>query len=367
MSTTEVSEARSRHRLHTLRVCDVERLTDDSIAITFDVPTELRDVFAFAPGQHVALVRPGGDDVRRSYSVCSPAGGRLRVGIKRLPEGIFSTYAHENLGPGDELQVFPPSGRFTTSFDPLRSRHYAAIAAGSGIAPVLSLISSALAIEPQSRCTLIYGNRTTSSIMFLEELEDLKDRYRDRLHLIHVLSREPQEVELAAGRIDGPKLRRMLETLVPPTSVDEWFLCGPLRMVEEARSTLVAAGVPSGAVHRELFHTDDVPPPEVDWPTPGNGATEGAAVEIVLDGRRTVLHVPHDGPSILDAALRERPDAPFACKGGVCGTCRCRLREGEVRMDHVYALEEDELAAGLVLACQSHPVTQSVVLDFDAA
>jgi ring-1,2-phenylacetyl-CoA epoxidase subunit PaaE len=355
----------TRHKLHALRVSDIERLTDDSLAITFDVPDELREVFSFSPGQHIALVRPGGDDVRRSYSICSPAEGPLRVGVKRLPDGAFSTYAHDQLKPGDTLEVFPPSGRFTTAFDPARARHYVAIAAGSGITPVLSLISSALAIEPDSRCTVIYGNRTTSSIMFLEELEDLKDRYRERLHLIHVLSRESQEVELAAGRIDGPKLRRILETLVPPDSVDEWFLCGPLGMVLDARETLIDAGVRATTIHRELFHTDDAPPPAIEWPADA-APTDGAAVEVVLDGRRTQLRVPENGPSILDAVLRERPDAPFACKGGVCGTCRCRLVEGRVWMDHAYALEDDELAAGLVLACQSHPVTDTVVLDFDA-
>jgi ring-1,2-phenylacetyl-CoA epoxidase subunit PaaE len=361
------TEARSRHTLHPLRVDDVERLTEDSIAITFEVPSELRDVFSFAPGQHIALVRPGGDEMRRSYSICSPSGGPLRVAVKRLPSGAFSTWAHEDLRPGDVLQVFPPSGRFTTSFDPRRSRHYGAIAAGSGITPVLSLLASALAIEPESGCTLILGNRTTSSIMFLEQLEDLKNRYRERLHLIHVLSREPQEIELAAGRIDGPKLARIFRALVPPDAVDEWFLCGPLGMVRQAREALMAAGVPAAAIHRELFHTDDSPPPAVASTAGGNGAGDGAAVEVVLDGRRTALRVPHHGPSILDAVLRERHDAPFACKGGICGTCRCRLREGQVRMDHTYALEEDELAAGLVLACQSHPVTESVVLDFDAA
>jgi ring-1,2-phenylacetyl-CoA epoxidase subunit PaaE len=366
MSAATASERRSRYALHTLRVSDIEHLTDDSIVITFDVPDELREVFAFAPGQHVALVRPGGDDVRRSYSICAPAGGALRVGVKLLPHGVFSSYAHEQLKPGDELQVFPPSGRFTTALDPQRVRHYAAIAAGSGITPVLSLLASALAIEPGSRCTLIYGNRTTSSVMFLEELEDLKDRYRDRLHLIYVFSREPQEVELAAGRINGPKLRQILDLLLSPDSVDEWFLCGPFGMVQEARETLTALGVPAAAIHRELFHTDDVPPPEVAWPAAGDGESEGAAVEILLGGRRTALRVPRDGPSMLDAILRERADAPFACKGGVCGTCRCRLLEGEVRMDHAYALEEDELAADLILACQSHPVSDTVVLDFDA-
>jgi ring-1,2-phenylacetyl-CoA epoxidase subunit PaaE len=356
----------SRHTLHSLRVSEVERLTDDSVAIEFDVPEDLQDVFAFSPGQHVALVRPGSEDVRRSYSICSALGGPLRVAVKRLPDGVFSSYAHEQLQPGDTLQVFPPSGRFTAAFGPARAAHYVAIAAGSGITPVLSLLASALAVEPDSRCTLIYGNRTTSSIMFLEELEDLKDRHCDRFQLIHVLSREPQDVELAGGRVDRARLNRILEALIPPDSVDEWFLCGPFAMVQQASETLAAAGVPVARLHRELFHAEHEPPSEEPGPPVDDDRTGGAAVEVVLDGRRTSLRVPHQGPSILDVVLRERPDAPFACKGGVCGTCRCRVVEGEVRMDHSYALEADEIAAGLVLACQSHPETGSVVLDFDA-
>jgi ring-1,2-phenylacetyl-CoA epoxidase subunit PaaE len=229
---------------------------------------------------------------------------------------------------------------------------------------VLSIIGSVLAVEPESRCTLIYGNRTTSSIMFLEELEDLKDRHRDRLQLMHVLSREPQQVELLEGRLDEAKLARLIETLVPVDTVDEWFLCGPFGMVQAARATLRERGAPSSAVHRELFHADDAPPPSAA--VGDEEVREGAAVTVVLDGRRSTVNVPAGGPPILEAALAVRPDAPYACKGGVCGTCRCRVVEGEVRMDHTYALEDEEIASGLVLACQSHPVTETVVLDFDA-
>ncbi len=358
-----VAQVGARHSLHTLRVGGVERLTDDSVAITFDVPEELRAAFGFNPGQHVAIVRPAADELRRSYSICSPVGGPLRVAVKVLPGGKFSSYALTDLTPGDTLDVLPPVGRFSTALDPTRARHYAAIAAGSGITPVISILSSALAIEPESRFTLIYGNRTVASIMFLEELEDLKDRYRERLQLVHVLSREAPEADLLAGRIDRAKLSRMFEVLLPPGTVDEWFLCGPLKMIDEARVALIEAGVSAGAIHRELFHAEDLAPAAV------NDAAErpdaGAAVEVILDGRRSTLTVPHDGVSILEATLRVRPDAPFACKGGVCGTCRCRLLEGQVRMDHAYALEDDELADGLVLACQSHPVSDTVVLDFD--
>jgi ring-1,2-phenylacetyl-CoA epoxidase subunit PaaE len=355
----------ARHALHALRVAAIEPLTDDCVAIAFEVPNELRPAFEFKPGQHVAIVRPGGpDQLRRSYSICSPAGGALRVAVKVLPSGKFSSYALKELQPGDRLDVLPPVGRFTTALDPARARHYAAIAAGSGITPVISILASALAIEPDSRFTLIYGNRMVASIMFLEELQDLKDRYAERFQLIHVLSREAPDVDLLSGRIDRAKLTRILELLLPPESVDEWFLCGPLKMIEDARATLIDSGVAAGAIHRELFHAEDMAPAAAL--ETAERADGGAAVEVILDGRRSTLTVPRDGISILEATLRVRPDAPFACKGGVCGTCRCRLIDGQVRMDHAYALEDDELEDGLVLACQSHPVTDTVVLDFDA-
>lgn len=362
-----LAHAPSRHALHRLRVSDVEHLTEDSVAITFDVPDDLGDVFSFGPGQHVAIVRSaGGDEIRRSYSICSAAGGPLRVAVKRLPDGRFSTYAMNELRPGDVLDVLPPAGRFTTKLDPDKANHYAAIAAGSGITPIISILQSVLEGEPQSRFSLIYGNRTARSIMFLDELEDLKNQYPTRFLRFHVLSQEPQDSELAEGRIDARKLERFLDGVIPEDTVDGWFLCGPLGMLEEARALLRERGVPSGTIHRELFHADSTAP--VASPPRADGAqADGAAVTIDLDGRRTELKVSPDGPSILEAALAVRPDAPYACKGGVCGTCRCRLVEGEVRMDHAYALEDDEIADGVRLACQSHPVSDHIVLDFDAA
>jgi ring-1,2-phenylacetyl-CoA epoxidase subunit PaaE len=358
--------AAARHQLHALRVAALDPLTDDAVALTFDVPEELEEVFRFTPGQHLALVRRDqGDEIRRNYSVCSPVGGSLRVAVKRLPQGVFSGYVHEDLHLGDELDVLPPAGHFTVTLDATRSRNCAAIAAGSGITPVLSIVASVLAVEPHSTFTLIYGNRTTGSIMFIEELEDLKDRYPQRFQMIHVLSREPQPVALAEGRVDGRKLEQLLDTLVPPAGIDEWFVCGPFSMVETVRATLRARGVPGASIRAELFHASDpvaVGPTEPEDPA----ALEGApAVTLVLHGRRTELRVPREGRSILDAALAVRPDAPYACKGGVCGTCRCRLLEGEVRMDHAYALEEDEIGAGVRLACQSHPVSDTVMVDFD--
>ncbi|MGH9063937.1 MAG: FAD-binding oxidoreductase, partial [Acidimicrobiales bacterium] len=246
---------------HRLAVSEVRRLTDDAVAITFEVPDELAAAYRFTQGQHVALLCPvAGDEVRRNYSICeSAASGVLRVAVKRLPGGVFSGYAHGRLQPGDVLDVMTPVGRFFTPLDPASRKRYAAIAAGSGITPVLSIVATTLEVEPASQVTLVYQNRTTGSIMFLEELEDLKNRYPARLELIHVLSREPQDLELFHGRLDRGRLTDLLDRLIPPEDVDEWFLCGPASMIEEARSTLLARGVPAARVHRELFHSEPGP------------------------------------------------------------------------------------------------------------
>jgi ring-1,2-phenylacetyl-CoA epoxidase subunit PaaE len=369
MDATAAASAASapRHAVfHRLRVADVERITEDAVAITFAVPDELRDAYAYQPGQHLTLrCELAGDDVRRNYSICSPAtSGMLRIGVKRLPGGAFSTYAFERLRPGDTLDVMTPSGRFTVPLAPGQAKHYCAIAAGSGITPILSILATALEIQPRSRVTLIYGNRTSRSVMFLEELEDLKDRYLDRFQLLHILSREHREAELLNGRIDDAKLKVLLDSLIPPETVDEWFLCGPAEMIDTARAALLERGVDVSRIHRELFHTGPVAPRR---PTEAAEAGAGLAeVSILLDGRTATFPLAPSAESILDAALAVRPDAPYACKNGMCGTCRARVVEGEVAMDHNYALEDDELAGGFVLACQAHPRSDRVVLDFDA-
>jgi ring-1,2-phenylacetyl-CoA epoxidase subunit PaaE len=352
--------------LHTLRVAAVEPVTDDSVAITFHLPEELRDAFDYAPGQHLVLVRrpEGAEELRRTYSICAPAGsGVLRVAVKRLPGGAFSTWANGELRPGDELEVMTPGGRFTVALDPAQCKRYTAIAAGSGITPVLSLVSSILAVEPSSEVALVYGNRTSGSVMFLEELEDLKDRHADRFELLHVLSREPQPAELLSGRLDRERLERLFATLLPVDEVDEWFLCGPLELIETTRALLRERGVPAGRIHREVFHAEDSPPPR---PQSGASAAEPATATATawLDGRATTFPVAA-GQTVLDALLQVRSDAPYACKGGVCGTCRAVVTEGETRMDRAYALEEAELDAGFVLACQARPCSERVVLDFD--
>jgi len=346
---------------HRLRVAAVDRLTADSAALTFDVPAGLEDAFRFRPGQHLTLRRVVGDqDLRRTYSVCSSAaGGPLRVAVKRLEGGLFSTWVLDGLQPGDELEVLPPAGRFGPAVDPSRARRYGLVAAGSGITPVLSIAWTVLDVEPDSEVVLVYGNRTSGDVMFLEELADLKDRFPDRLQVLHVLSREEQESELLSGRIDRDRLQRLLDTLL--TGVDEWYLCGPFGMVTEGRQTLLDAGVDPSCVHIELFHAD-APPPRVR--TVPDGATDTATVTVLLHGRSTTLQVDKDGPSVLDAVLAVRADAPFACKGGVCGTCRARCVSGSVDMDVNYALEPDELEAGVVLTCQSHPTSDEVRLEY---
>lgn len=370
MHLTLTKPKRRRAVFHELTISRVERLTDQAIAISFIVPEGLRDDYAFEPGQHLTIrVTIAGEELRRSYSICvsrqrALETGELRVATALVPEGVMSNWLHENAEPGKTLSVMTPIGGFTSPTDPTATRHHVAIAAGSGITPVMSLLTTALEEEPNSRATLIFGNRRTDTIMFLEELMDLKNRYPDRFQLFHVLSREAQEVELLSGRIDRDRLERFIEIFIPVEDVDQWYLCGPLGMVETAQEVLAEHGVDSHQVHHEIFHVDGTPRRAA--PPPPKDAAPLAQVTVTLDGRTTLVPVRSRSESILAATLRERPDAPFSCTNGVCGTCRARVVEGEVTMDRNYALEPEEVAAGIVLTCQSHPVTEKVVLDYDA-
>ena len=288
----------------------------------------------------------------------------LRIGVKRLSGGAFSEGVVDGLRVGDELEVMTPAGRFTTVLEPTARKTYVAIAAGSGITPVLSIVAALLEGEPEARVTLVYANRTQRTVMFLDEVHDLKDRFPERLQIIHVLSRESQDVELLSGRLDGDRLSRILEALVQVDDVDDWFLCGPQQMVEELREVIAKAGRPDTRIHSELFHADPVPRAPVAELA---GGAEGAAhVTIRLDGRGSDFDLRPDDVAVLEAALRVRSDLPFACKGGVCGTCRAKVVEGSVAMDVNYALEPDEVERGYVLTCQSHPTSERVVLDYDA-
>jgi len=351
---------RSHAELHPLRVSAIDELTDDAVAITFEVPPELRDDYAFVHGQHVSV--RGADDVRRSFSICTPpSSGVLRIGVKRLPGGAFSDGIVGSLRVGDSLEVMTPAGRFTTDLDPSAAKQYVAVAAGSGVTPLLSIMAAVLEGEPGSRVTLVYANRTSRSVMFLDEVHDLKDRFPERFQILHVLSREQQDVELLSGRLDADRFRAIVEAF-GLAGADDWFLCGPREMVVDLRQALTDLG--ETRVHTELFHAD--PAPRAPVAALVDGADGAAQVTIRLDGRASDFPLRPDGPPVLEAALDVRSDLPFACRGGVCGTCRAKLVEGTVQMDANYALEPDEVERGYVLTCQSHPTAAKVVLDYDA-
>ncbi|MFI1014586.1 2Fe-2S iron-sulfur cluster-binding protein [Streptomyces sp. NPDC020965] len=348
---------------HPLRVSRVDELTDDSVAITLAVPPELRDAFRHTPGQHLALRRlVGGEEIRRTYSICAPASPPgvdpvLRVGIRLVDGGEFSTFALKELAVGDTVEVMPPMGRF--HLDP-RQGYFAAIVGGSGITPVLSMVTTLLEREPKARFCLIRSDRTVASTMFLDDVADLKDRFPDRFQLVTVLSREEQQSGLPSGRLDRERLTGLLPALLSVAEVDGWFLCGPFGLVRAAETALRGLGVDRSRIHQEIFHVDD----GSTTVTAPATAPSHAALTATLDGRSGSWPV-RDGESLLETVLRARADAPYACKGGVCGTCRAFLVSGEVRMERNFALEPEETEAGYVLACQSRPATTEVELDFD--
>ncbi|RBP65036.1 ring-1,2-phenylacetyl-CoA epoxidase subunit PaaE [Brevibacterium sanguinis] len=359
--TPAVSDQRGRSRFYPLTVRSVDRLTEDSVAVTFDVPEEHAELFDFAAGQSLTLRRVvDGVEHRRTYSICAPAGAPPRIGVREIPGGLFSTWLIHEIRPGEVVEAQPPSGSFRAEPD-MGGRHLC-IAAGSGITPMLSVASTVLR-HPEASVTLLYGNRSTTTVMFADELADLKDSRHEQFDLIHVLSREPREVEMFSGRLDAERLRQLLTVLVPLHDVDHVWLCGPFGMLSDARTVLAELGFPKDRVHFELFYVDE-PPPELIH---ADAAVEGATSEvtIVLDGRRTTSAM-SQASTILDSAQKSRSDLPFACKGGVCGTCRAKVCAGEVDMVRNYALEETEVAAGFVLTCQTFPVGDEVTVDFDA-
>jgi ring-1,2-phenylacetyl-CoA epoxidase subunit PaaE len=349
-----------------LKIAAIRRETADSVSLAFDVPTALKTQFAFVPGQYLTVrAMLDGQECRRSYSICSGlADSELRIAIKKVPGGKFSTLANTTLRAGTVLDVMPPEGRFTAILP--FAKHLAFFAAGSGITPVLSIIRSLLAANADSCATLIYGNRTTSSIMFRTELEELKDHHLGRLSVLHVLSRESQDIDILNGHIDGDKVARLARSVVRPAETDAYYLCGPYGMVEAGRAALVAAGVEPARIKSELFFTDGMQKPAPCAVATKVEATLGTSrVDCVLDGVTYQIAV-RSYEHVVDAASAQGLELPYSCKGGMCCTCRCKVSSGEVVMDINYSLEPWELKAGFVLACQARPLTPIVKLDFDA-
>ena len=350
-----------------LRVVSVRPTTREAIVVTFEVPAPLRERFRFTQGQFLTIdVEIEGERVRRSYSICAaPSENELRIAIKRVGDGRFSSWAHRTLVPGAEILVAPPEGRFFVEHDPANRKHYLAFAAGSGITPIISILRHVLESEPQARCTLVYGNRSSSSVMFRDELQDLKDRYLDRLTLLFVMSREAQDVELFAGRIDRAKCDALFDSWIDPTTVDVAFVCGPQAMTAAVVLSLEAHGIPKEQIKTELFAAGPRaarrPPAER-----AEASSERCEAYAILDGQRRTFTIERGKETVLEAGLRQGLDLPYSCKGGVCSTCRVVLLEGEVDMDVHYALEDYEIARGFILMCQSYPATPKIGIDVDS-
>ncbi|MEO7309446.1 MAG: 1,2-phenylacetyl-CoA epoxidase subunit PaaE [Chitinophagaceae bacterium] len=355
-------------KFYPLRVKKINRETNDCVSLSFDIPDDLKELFRYKQGQYLTLrTHIGDEEVRRSYSLCSsPLDAHWRVAVKKVPGGLFSGYANEVLKPGDIVEVMPPNGRFFQELDALQQKNYMALASGSGITPVLSIIETTLRTEPQSSFTLVYGNRNRNSIIFKEELEALKNQFIDRFRIYHVLSREKTDAPLNYGRIDAEKCAYIFSKLVDMNTIDAFFLCGPEEMIFGVKDWLESQLVDRHKIHFELFTSPIKNAAKHMAVTTNVDHGPESRITVKLDGIEQSFNLAYDGEPILDAALHEGADLPYACKGGVCCTCRARLTEGEVFMDANYGLEPDELAAGFILTCQSHPRTAVVKIDFDA-
>lgn len=355
---------------HSLAIRRAEPETDSALCLTFDVPEDLRETFRFTPGQFLTLrCDIDGKPVTRSYSICSGLDdGDLRIAIKHVDGGVFSTWAMEQLKAGTRVDVMPPQGSFTLTPAPDRGRNYLFIAAGSGITPVLSIVKSVLAREPDSQVTLLFGNQRVATIMFKDELEALKNRYLARFQWLNILSRERQDVEILNGRINNRKGAELCRHLLDLKAVDEFYLCGPEAMISEVSRGLRANGIPEEKIHYELFASSAEDAATRIARHHARAIRHGGKVSevtIIAGGRETKFELTADGENILDGGLDNGVDLPFACKGGVCATCKAKLVEGEVDMDLNHALTPDELKRGYILTCQSHPVSARVVVDFD--
>jgi ring-1,2-phenylacetyl-CoA epoxidase subunit PaaE len=355
----------STPRFHRLAVRDLRRETADAVSLTFAIPERLAEDYRFSPGQYLTLrATMDGEEVRRSYSICSgPDDGELRIAVKKVDGGAFSSWAADELKCGDELDVMTPTGRFGVALAPEQARVYVGFAAGSGITPILSIAKGALAREPNSRFFLFYGNRSTEGMLFRQTLEELKDRFIQRLSIFHVISGEEQDIPILHGRLDGEKVRVLLRSLVPASSIDHVFICGPHLMSEDIEATCRDMGIAVERIHVERFVSEFGGKPRPKAVVPPS-APPKAMAGLIIDGKRREVPVA-EGEAILDAALRAGVDLPFACKGGMCSTCRARLVEGKAQMEVNYSLEPWELEKGFILTCQARPTTDRVVVDYD--
>ncbi|QDD66379.1 phenylacetate-CoA oxygenase/reductase subunit PaaK [Herbaspirillum seropedicae] len=351
-------------KFYPLTISDVKQETRDTIVVSFAVPAELQDTFSYQQGQHLTLRSEiNGEDLRRSYSICSAVQERqLRVAIKRAPGGLFSNWANESFVPGQRIDVMPPMGHFNVPLEAGNRKHYLAFAAGSGITPMMSIIKTTLLSEPHSHFTLVYANRASSSVIFKEELTDLKDAYLERFNVVYVMSREQQDVELFNGRIDRAKCDAFFASWIDLKDVDAAFLCGPEDMVQAVADSLQAHGLPKTQIKTELFAASTPPRAHAARTVVGKQECE---VTVIVDGYHNVFTMDKEKESVLEAGLKHGIDLRYSCKGGVCATCRCKVVEGKVDMDANYALEDYEIARGFVLSCQSFPVSDKLLLDFD--
>lgn len=356
-------------KFHSLKVKDIKKETADCVSVALDIPEELAEDFKFIPGQYLTFKRGDGEaEIRRSYSICAaPSDCELRVAIKKVEQGKFSTYANDELKVGDTVEVMPPMGNFSRKKEDIEHKHYLGIVAGSGITPVMSIMKTVLEEDKDARFTLIYGNKNRNTIIFKESIEALKNKYMERLRIYHILSRESMDVPLFNGRITAEKCGQFCNSLIDINTVDEAFICGPEQMILSVREQLIDLGMNGHHVHMELFTSPDQPKATHDKWVKEHAADEGkmSKVSITLDGTTFEMDLAYNGDSILDAALKNGADLPYACKGGVCCTCRAKVTEGEVDMEVNYALEPDEVKNGFVLTCQSHPKTDKVHIDFD--
>lgn len=371
-STTSSATEKRRvsSRFHPLKIAGIRPTTDQAVVISFEVPDDLEDTFRFIQGQYLTLRKEfDGEEVRRSYSICAGLDdGQLRVGVKRVDGGIFSTWAHQELKVGDTLEVMPPQGSFYSELDPERERWYMCICAGSGITPILSIVKTVLAREPKSHVTLLYGNQRTATMMFRNELSFLKNKYIDRLHWINIFSREPQESDLLTGHLDNRKGGKLSQRLINIREHDEFFLCGPESMISEVSRGLRGEGIDEEHIHYELFGSsaeDARKAVEKHHARAREHKGLVSDVTLMFDGREYRIELSADGENILDAGIEHGIDLPFSCKGGVCATCKAKLVEGEVDMDRNQALQQDEIDRGFILTCQSHPISKKVVVDYD--